>query len=527
MISDRGRPSDPCASGESSGGTRWPARSGVDGSLLALTLPLFVGAAACGRPDDPAIARGSTVVMAVSDIEAVKPNDWDLDFLTFLPLAKQNERGELEGQLARSWEHSPDHREYTFHLRTGQRWNDGVPVTAHDVKFTLDLLGHPEVAEYPGIEATVLNDSTVRIRAANPGYMADITYFPRHLLEGLDPRRFWQWEFWTHPVGNGPYRFVRYVPQTLMEFEANPDYFGTKPRIERVILKFVGEAGITELLAGNVDIAEANLTQIPRVTRDPRFRLYVHGSPAGRGIYWKTDHPLFSNTRVRLALTLAVDRWELLRLLNLPVELPITDGVFTHRQFRREEWPEPLPYDPERARALLDAAGWVDRDGDGVREKDGRPFRFTATVWQGNGIPELAVYVQQFLRQVGVHMEIQPVEAALSWDKLKTGDFEALFTVVQVYPRALQRDFGRGSRTGYHNPEAFAVIDSLLATANPEEVDRLYRRLSEIYRADMPLTRLIPWSREWFVHRRVRGLSTPFRASPDTYMEELWVEDAK
>ena len=168
MISDRGRPSDPCASGESSGGTRWPARSGVDGSLLALTLPLFVGAAACGRPDDPAIARGSTVVMAVSDIEAVKPNDWDLDFLTFLPLAKQNERGELEGQLARSWEHSPDHREYTFHLRTGQRWNDGVPVTAHDVKFTLDLLGHPEVAEYPGIEATVLNDSTVRIRAANP-----------------------------------------------------------------------------------------------------------------------------------------------------------------------------------------------------------------------------------------------------------------------------------------------------------------------------------------------------------------------
>jgi peptide/nickel transport system substrate-binding protein len=189
--------------------------------------------------------------MAVPDIEAVKPDNWDLDLLTFLQLAKQNDRGELEGQLAKSWEHSSDHREYIFHLRTGLHWSDGVPVTAHDVKFTLDLLCDPDVGEYSGIEATVVDDSTVQIRAANPGYIADITYFPRHLLRELDPKRFWQWEFWTHPVGNGPYRFVRYVPETLMELEANPDHFGGSPRIERVILKFVGEAGITELLAGD------------------------------------------------------------------------------------------------------------------------------------------------------------------------------------------------------------------------------------------------------------------------------------
>ena len=96
--------------------------------------------------------------------------------------------------------------------------------------------------------------------------------------------------------------------------------------------------------------------------------------------------------------------------------------------------------------------------------------------------------------------------------------------VVQSYPEAQQRDFGRGNRTGYQNPEAFAVIDSLLATADPEEEDRLYRRLTEIYRADMPFTRLVPWSSNWFVHRRVRGPSTHFLAMPDYYMEELWVD---
>ena len=490
-------------------------------------LPLFVGVAACRRVEDPAYARGSTVVMAVPDVEAVKPDVSGLDFLTFLPLAKWNELGELEGRLARSWEHSPDHREYTYHLRTDVRWDDGVPVTAHDVKFTLDLLGHPDVAEYPGIDATVVDDSTVRIRAANPGYMDDISYFPRHLLEKLDPKRFWQWDFWMHPVGDGPYRFVRYVPETLMEFQANPDYYGARPRIERLILKFVGEAGLTELLAGNVDMAEADLTQIPRVTKDPRFRLHVQGHPGARGIYWKTDHPLFSDPSVRRALTLAVNRRALLQLLNLPEELPITDGVFTGRQFRRGEWPEPLPYDPEQARVLLDAAGWKDLDGDGVREKDGLPFRFTASVWSVQGYPQLAVYVQEFLRQVGVHMEIQSIDDAAAWDRLRAGDFEALFMIVQARPGAQQRDFGRGNRTGYQSPEALAVIDSLQATADPEEHDRLYRRLTEIYRAVMPFTRLIPRSSNRFVHRRVRGPRTSSLAVPAYYMEKLWVEDGQ
>ncbi len=497
-------------------------RTVVLAAFLLSWVAVLAGAAACGRSEDRALARGSTLVMAVPDFEAVKPDNWDLDFLTFLPLAKRGERGELEGQLARGWEHSADHREYTFHLRTDVSWEDGVPVTARDVKFTLDLLSHPEVAQYAGFETLVVDDSTVRIRAANPSYMDDISILPRHLLQELEPRRFWQWEFWTHPVGNGPYRFVRYIPETLMEFRANPDYFGTPPRIERVILRFVGEAGITELLAGNVDIARADLTQIPRIAKDPRFRLYSGVYPGGRGIYWKTDHPLFSDARVRHALTLAVNRPELLGLLNLPDTLPITDGVFTERQFRRGEWPEPLPYDPVRARALLTAAGWVDQDGDGVREKDGRMFRFTATVRPGDGIPELAVYVQDFFRQVGVHMEMVVLEKPMMWEKLRAGDFEAMFMVVQSGVSAQRRDFGRENRLGYQNQEAFAIIDSLQVTADPGEIDRLHGRLTEIFRVDMPLTRLTPWTTAWFVHRRIRGLSSPLRAEPDTYVETLW-----
>ncbi|MEJ2239861.1 MAG: ABC transporter substrate-binding protein [Gemmatimonadales bacterium] len=123
---------------------------------------------------------------------------------------------------------------------------------------------------------------------------------------------------------------------------------------------------------------------MPRVAVDPRFRVYVQAYPGARAIQWKVSHPLFRDRRVRKALTLALDRHELLRLINVPPDLPITDGVFTERQFRRREWPEPLPYDPGEASALLAAAGWLDHDSDGIRENNGRRFHFTATVFNGS-----------------------------------------------------------------------------------------------------------------------------------------------
>ncbi len=199
--------------------------------------------------------RDSTVIVAISDVSALLPDETDADFLVFLTLAIWDDNGELEGRLAESREHSSDYREWIYHLRTDVFWQDGVSVTAHDLKFTIDLLTHPDVLEYPDLSATVLNDSTLKIESSHVhGYQSDIVYYPKHLLEHLVPKDFWDWEFWEHPVGNGPYRFVRHMPQTMIEFEANPDYYLGRPLIERVILKFVGAiGGLTELISGNVD----------------------------------------------------------------------------------------------------------------------------------------------------------------------------------------------------------------------------------------------------------------------------------
>ncbi len=517
---------------------------------------LAFAAAGCGRRGNQARAKHSTITVLNEDDERVLGPQYDdpPKFLVFLPLVTWNTKAELEGRLAQSWEHSPDYRTWTVHLRKDLRWHDGAPVTAHDVKFTLDLYMHPSVLTVlPGAYAvTVLDDRTYTItyhRQALPiRSPADddyTVYYPKHLLEKLDPKQFNSWEFWMHPVGNGPYRYVRHVPKTMMELEANPDYYRGKPKIERVVLKFgdpSGPAAVTDLLSGNVDVVPSvNPTNLLKLRGDPRFRVY-------QGIYrekqmwlvallWNQRYPPFRDPKVRRALTLAINRRELHQFLNLPEGLPIFDVPFTERQFRRGELPEPLPYDPEQAKRLLDEAGWRDQKGEGLRQRGGNPFRFTALASTFGGEDKLAVYIQAALRRVGVQMDVTLLEAEAVKRRTYAGEFEAatldkpLVVIGLFLGGAENHDVGeyyadvQGSPIGYGNPEVTTLIKELRVTFNPDEEDRIYRALWPILQADLPVTFLYPEVNTTVVHRRVRGLSSPWRADPVRYMEDLWLED--
>ncbi len=503
---------------------------------LAFALASSVGVLGCGVDRQGSGLRGSTFSVAYDmDSRLFGPDDEDALYLIFLSLVRYDERGELEGRLARSWEHSTDYREWTYHLRTDVRWHDGKRVTAHDVQFTLELLAHPAVHELSSGDfggATVLDDSTIVIQAADPEYyQMQVVYYPRHLIEALDPKAIWQWEFWWRPVGNGPYRFVRRVPQTLVELEANPDYFLGKPDIERVVIRFLGDAGLSELLAGRLDaVLYLPLPKaLPRLAADPRLRIYPRyweisgGGGRSSAIYWQTRHPLFRDARVRRALTLAIDRGELLRVLNLPASVPILAGFYTERQIRRGDLTQPLPYDTARARALMDEVGWRDRDGDGWLDREGQDFHFTALVFSGSGWDQtIAIYVQDQLRRLGVRMDLQPMQSL--WPRVRAGEFEAAVMQVWLYP---ERFAGSESPVGYANPELSGLLYQLTRVAEPDSVDAIYRRVAEIFRDEAPVTFLFPRVEVAIVHRRVGGLSSPWRADPMQFMEDLWLEDER
>lgn len=485
-------------------------------AIAALTLVL----AACG-PSPADDDRRSTLTILHDEAELTFGPQYftPAKLLLFEPMARRDGEGQLVPRLARAWEHSADFREWTYDLRADARWHDGVPVTSRDVKFTIELFARPEIGYYWDLEEVLTpDDSTVVIRTSRPrGEPDDFTaYYPEHLLGELDPDRIWEWEFWTRPVGNGPYRFARRLPMTFWEFEASPDYYGGRPRIDRIRVRLGGGNPLVELRSGNVDaIASFDRSLLPKIEGDTRFRVHYELLEWSDALWWSHRHPFLGEAAVRRALTHAIDRRELQRVLELPESLPITDVPFYRDMLVDGTLPPAYGFEPARARRLLDDAGWRDRDGDGIRERDGVPAAFTALAGPTSRVP--AVYVREALRRVGVRMEIRPLPSPPR-SQVQEGDFEAAFD--RFSPMQLTWFHG----LGYRNQRVRRAIAAVELAAHPAYRDSLMRKLWPDFRRDLPLTLLSPQVHTFVVHERVHGLMSPWAANPFDQAPWLWLE---
>ncbi|MEX2526561.1 MAG: ABC transporter substrate-binding protein [Gemmatimonadota bacterium] len=487
------------------------------------------GDGARGRP--PASATLTTAYCC--DSQAFSPAmDVDAKFLVFLPLMSGVQLDEQEGILAERWDVTDDHRTFTFHLRPGLTWHDGAPVSAHDVAFTIELLRHPDVLMVSPagvLPAVVMDDSTVVIRHAEPTdpvqFWSWYVIWPKHLLEDLDPAALYDWAFWRAPVGNGPYRFVRHMPGVMTELQADEDFRLWRPRIPRVVLKFSQSAGLTELLAGAVDVVEIRPEQALRLEGDDRFRVYhsYHGYMA-TALHWRNDHPLFEDPRVRRALTMAVDRHWVIRALNLPEATPVFDGVYTHRQVLAGHLPPALPFDTGAAAALLEEVGWKDADGDGVLDRAGMPFRFTALV-AGADLQGAGLLVQDQFRRVGIHMMLEVQEPNVTRDRVRLGAFDAYLGGFGNAPGGLHFALGDESRIRYRNAAVAALVREARTEPDPDRRDRLYGCISHHLHDDPPALWLFPQVGMRAAHRRVRGLRSPDRVAEILSLRHLWLED--
>ena len=316
----------------------------------------------------------------------------------------------------------------------------------------------------------------------------------------------------------------------MVEVEANPDYYRGKPKIERVILKFLQAPSLVELLSGNVDaLWGVDRNMLLMLSGDDRFRSYHSWGYHFHAIYWNHRHPLFQSPKIRKALTMAINRRELAGVLNYPEGVPILDAITTDRQFRQGLYPEPLPYNPERARKMLEEEGWRDIDGDGVRERDGEEFSFTAIVNEEE--EKIAIYVQDQFRRIGVLMEIQTLNIGPVRQHVKSGDFDAMIFDIQNLTNQPNfghvRMYGEDSPFGYVNSEMTRLLNIAKDTIDLDELDRIYQEIMPIFAEDMPITLLLPSVFTSVVHRRIKGLSSPFRTDPVMNMEHLWLENEK
>jgi peptide/nickel transport system substrate-binding protein len=473
-----------------------------------------------------------TIHVPDSDERELGPTSAEFNwFFVFLGLADGPEDDtDPEPRLLDRWEHTPDYTEWTVHVREGVHWGDGVPVTADDVKFSLELWTRPDVwYEYRWFETiTVLDSHTLRITFPDPPPATISTFnwlpiLPRHSLANLDVDELFGWPFWKQPVGNGPYRYKRHVPQVMTELERNPDFYGPAPNVPTIVLRYGGN-GLTELLGGNVDVATL-ITPVEaiRLSEDPRFRIYHRAQYKHQvAIAWNHRLPLFRDAAVRRALTMSIDRRELHRVLNYPGNLAVFDVPATERHHVQGMVPDPLPFDADRASRLFASAGWVDGDGDGILDRNGQDFRFTLRTSEETSAQ--AVYIQDQFRRVGVRMDVSTHERNVLRERIHDHDFDA---AIDTYNYIEQ--FGEFPISGYVNPEVSRLRDAVWFTIDRDEADGYMRELWRIVGAEMPITFLHPRIRYLAAHRRVSGLQNTSGQMPtDTplplLLEQVWIE---
>ena len=315
---------------------------------------------------------------------------------------------------------SSDGKTITFTLRPGVTWHDGEAVTAEDVKFTWETIMNPDSGVvsrygYDVIQAIDTPDEgTVVVQFDHPFAPWQILFdviLPKHVLENETdlPNA----EFNQLPIGFGPFKISENVQGDHMSFEAFDGYWQGRPKIDRLFIRFFGDATamLQALKAKEADLAwQVSLSNIPELQQmeSQGITTLVVPQPNPEQYAMNRDEsqvPLFADRELRRALSLAVDRQTIIdKLLYGLADIAINPWDQSPWQNKNLQ---PVVYDPDQAKKILDEAGWAPGD-DGIRVKDGERLSFTCGVTSGNQLREnVQLLVQDNFKQIGAEMVIK------------------------------------------------------------------------------------------------------------------------
>ncbi len=476
------------------------------------------------------------------------PTATELADLFYDPLVRVDAAGRTVPALATAWTSPDGGATWTVRLRDAVTWSDGRRLTADDVTFTYTTLTSPEFdfnagGFWCGYKVAKLDALTVRftLPAADAFFPWRLTVpiLPRAQLEGI-PYHLWPGHATARqPVGTGPFILEDWKAGRSLTARANPDYWGGAPGFSRVEVRFTPLDG-REVGAGVVDAAKA-----VALGKDRRFEVIAHPGPSYFliALNQRAGTPgaaLFGDSRVREALATSLDRGKVIEAVGVkayPLSSPFLPGL----------WPaaarDPGGQGPggrvaapdlDRARALLTAAGWQDSDGDGVLDRDGRPFRFTLLAPKepapGLDRPAAAQEVARQWSRLGVvaNVKVAPLadlfaamappfayEAMLSRFVIAPDpdviDVFASDRIPGVEPDGLLT--GGANFSSYSDPHVDAILSKAGRTTDPAALQGAYTDLAAALAADPPAVFLWGEQSYYAVPRGLRGAAPgPFGA---------------
>lgn len=525
-------------------------------SLLVASLALVACASGEKGSSSGAPAFGGTVIVSTAgDADVLLPpltmttTGKAICDMLYEPLAMVNDNLNTMGdkdfspRLADKWEWSKDSLSIAFHIDPRAKWQDGKPVVAGDVKYTFDLIQNPATAAWVATSLALVDSVSVRdsstavvwFKARSPEQFYQLVYnlipIPQHIYGSMKPEEVKQSAAAKTPVGNGRFRFVRWVPNATLEIMADTTSFRGRPKLDRLIWStrldpnaamssvMTGEADFIEILRGDAlkQIATAkDVVPVKRPSSDLSYLVFrVATGPKG-----DKPHPILGDREVRRAFTMAIDRAALTKNLFDSLGAPAI-GPFPRYMAVADTTLNPYPFDVEGAKKLLDGAGWKDSNGDGIREKNGKPLQFSITTPSSSVTRMRAgTLIQEMLKQVGAKVDIATVESNAMNTTLSSGNYDAVIIsgTVDPSPSDITQKWGsQAARTGqgfnksmYMNPAFDAVIDSAVKEFDPAKANALYRRGVAILLNDAPAVWLYESAGSGVINKRVKPVG--FRA---------------
>lgn len=476
-------------------------------------------------------------------------------FVNLMTLVKLDENLEPVPYLAESWSLNEAGTELTFRLRDDVYWHDGERTDAHDVAFTYLRATNPETA-FPnsafwdhyvrgpdGVE--VVDDFTVIVRLEPHAEILDpwrtMGIMPEHLLGDVPPTELASHPFGSVcPVGNGPFVFVSHRPTESWTFEANPAFpagLGGRPYLDRLVYRVIPDQAtlLTELLTGSVDVyLSVRPDQASAVVEDADTRLVAFDPREFTFVGWNTRRPQLADPRVRRAITLATDRAAVVQALLRGYGVVAETGIPPFH-WGYDPTLQGLGHDPAAARSLLDQAGWVDRDQDGIRENaQGDPLELSVLYNAGNQDRQTIVELMQAeLRSVGIDLTpvgLEPGELARRVTSPSVRDFDGVALAWVHEFRVDEKDLFLSTRGD--QPLGFSGLDDAQLDSLLEQLPLLTDREAATPRWHAYQRRIVelqPWLYLFYaqkltgVSNRLQGVEMDFRGEFMT-VRDWWIQ---
>lgn len=524
--------------------------------LMAVVMVTLTGCGGSGSDES-----GSSIIIGQSSEVAnlnpmIQPRtpDSNVQCLIFDYLVIPDENLNYVGDLAESWDISDDGTVYTFHLQEGVKWHDGEDFNADDVVFTLTALASPEytggnegrvmsivgASEYQaGTADSVegikkIDDYTVEITLASPNaaFLSNmyVAMLPEHILGDESPADWGNDDFNRAPIGTGKYKFVEWEAGQYISLERNDEYFGTMPSIENVVVQFGADTTlVAALLNGEIDVLyNLPATEIENVEAVDGVGVYNYEMMSVYYIGLNQLDPDLSDLRVRQALAYALDKQTIVDTVYGETAT-VANDIFPDNHWSHNPDVTVYEYNPEKAMALLEEAGYTMNASTGYYEKDGETLHLTYDMSTSTDGRQVAALIQQYWKAIGVEMEVIEQDfATLAYSKLlpnnateeTTAESFQCYTLgfgveadPEEYNAYLSTSTGAGSWNFIHysNPQVDELFQQQLLETDPDARADCFHQIAQIISDDVPWIPLYNKATSAGLSDRVQNFAADFR----------------